>query len=225
VVQLPQRRRPLEDGVTDVAFGARPLAPRRPPTRTDSTATPRVTELRGDNVRGQRARITDGEGATSSTTTAFTNDPQRLWLTRLRTVRAADSAILQDRQYSRDHVGNVIEIDDEAQQTHGFDNAQVSPERTYAHDPLYRLSSAIGRENHQAHHGGLVAGAGGRARHAAHLGRPAAHRNGRDAHGDDHRHDDDGAWAHAGAPGALSAFRSTISSTSKKAKLFRPDGR
>ncbi|MBL8618907.1 MAG: hypothetical protein JNM72_25070, partial [Deltaproteobacteria bacterium] len=48
----------------------------------------------------------------------------------LRTVRAADSAILQDLQDSRDHLGNVIEIDDEAQQTRWFDNAQVSPERT-----------------------------------------------------------------------------------------------
>ncbi|MBL8614269.1 MAG: hypothetical protein JNM72_01550, partial [Deltaproteobacteria bacterium] len=146
MVQLPQRRRPLEDDVTDVAVDASPLAPRRPPTRTDSTATPRVTGLRSDNVRGQRARITDGEGATSSTTTTTTYDPQRLWLPRLRTVRATDSAILQDRQYSRDHVGNVIEIDDDAQQTQGFDNAQVSPERTYSYDPLYRLSSATGRE-------------------------------------------------------------------------------
>ncbi|MBL8614694.1 MAG: RHS repeat-associated core domain-containing protein, partial [Deltaproteobacteria bacterium] len=64
----------------------------------------------------------------------------------LRTVRAADSAILQDLQDSRDHLGNVIEIDDEAQQTRWFDNAQVSPERLYTYDPLYRLSSATGRE-------------------------------------------------------------------------------
>ncbi|MBL8618911.1 MAG: hypothetical protein JNM72_25090 [Deltaproteobacteria bacterium] len=146
MVQLPQRRRPREDDVTDVAFGACPLAPRRPPTRTDSTATPRVTGLRSDSARGHRARITDREGATSSTTTTSTYDPQRLWLTRLRTVRAADSATLQDLQYSRDHVGNVIEIDDEAEQTRWFDNAPVSPERPYTYDPLYRLSSATGRE-------------------------------------------------------------------------------
>jgi RHS repeat-associated protein len=146
VVQLPQRRRPLEDDVAGVAFDARPLAPRRPPTRTDSTVTPRVTALRSDSARGQRESITYGAGATTSTTTTTTYDPQRLWLTRLRTVRAADGAILQDLQYSRDHVGNVIEIDDEAQQTHWFDNAQVSPERTYSYDPLYRLSSATGRE-------------------------------------------------------------------------------
>ncbi|MBL8617585.1 MAG: hypothetical protein JNM72_18400, partial [Deltaproteobacteria bacterium] len=146
MVQPPKRRRPREDDVADVAFGARPPVPRRHPPRTDRTATPRVTEVRGDNARGQRESITYGEGATSSTTTTYTYDPQRLWLTRLRTVRAADGAILQDLQYSRDHVGNVIEIDDDAQQTHWFDNAQVSPERTYAYDPLYRLSSATGRE-------------------------------------------------------------------------------
>ncbi|MBL8618912.1 MAG: hypothetical protein JNM72_25095 [Deltaproteobacteria bacterium] len=128
MVQLPQRRRPLEDSVADVAFGACPLTPRRPPTRTDSTATPWVTELRSGNARVQRESITDGEGATSSTTTTTTYDPQRLWLTRLRTVRAADSAILQDLQYRRCHVGNVIVIDDGAQQTQGFDTAQVSPE-------------------------------------------------------------------------------------------------
>jgi RHS repeat-associated protein len=156
VVQLPQRRRPREDDVADVAFGARPLAPRRPPTRTDSTATPRVTGLRGDNARVQRARINDSEGATSSTTTTTTYDPQRLWLTRLRTVRAADGAILQDLQFGRDHVGNVIEIDDGAQQTQGFDSAQVSPECTYAHDPLYRLSSATGREKKGLGQAGLL---------------------------------------------------------------------
>ncbi|MBL8614696.1 MAG: hypothetical protein JNM72_03705, partial [Deltaproteobacteria bacterium] len=129
MVQLPQLRRPLEEDVADVAFGACPLTPRRPPPRADCAATPRVTELLGDNARGQRSRITYGEGATSSTTKTTTDDPQRRWLTRLRTVRAADSAILQDLQDSRDHLGNVIEIDDEAQQTRWFDNAQVSPER------------------------------------------------------------------------------------------------
>jgi hypothetical protein len=166
VVQLPQRRRPLEDDVTDVAFGACPLAPRRPPTRTDSTATPRVTELRSDNARGQRESITYGEGATSSTTTTTTYDPQRLWLTRLRTVRAADSAILQDLQYSRDHVGNVIEIDDDAQQTHWFDNAQVSPERTYSLRPA--LPAVVG---HRPREGGP-----GPSRRAALPGRAAAAR-------------------------------------------------
>ncbi len=146
MVQHPQRGSPLDDDVADVAFGACPPAPRRPPTRTDSTATPLGAELRSDLARGQRARITDGDGATRSTPTTTTDHPQRLWLTRLRTARASDSAILQDLQYSRDHVGNVIEIDDDAQQTRRFDNAQVSPEGTYAHDPLYRLSLATGRE-------------------------------------------------------------------------------
>ncbi|MBL8615713.1 MAG: hypothetical protein JNM72_08920, partial [Deltaproteobacteria bacterium] len=55
--------------------------------RGATTATVFVSDIEY-NARGQRESITYGEGATSSTTTTYTYDPQRLWLTRLRTVRA-----------------------------------------------------------------------------------------------------------------------------------------
>ena len=38
------------------------------------------------------------------------------------------------------------EITDSAQQTHYFNNAQISPTSKYEYDPLYRLIKATGRE-------------------------------------------------------------------------------
>lgn len=98
------------------------------------------------SARGQRERI---EYA-NHTTTTYEYDPARLWLTRLITVRSADSphgeAALQDLTYSRDAVGNLTAIADDAQETLYFQNAEVTPDRTFAYDALYRLVAASGRE-------------------------------------------------------------------------------
>ena len=43
-------------------------------------------------------------------------------------------------------VGNVTQIEDEAQQTIYFNNARVPPLMRYTHDALYQLIQATGRE-------------------------------------------------------------------------------
>jgi RHS repeat-associated protein len=113
--------------------------------RGSETATPFVEAITY-NARGQRERIVYG----NHTETAYTYDPERFWLTRLRTDRSSGSthgaAKLQDLTFERDLVGNITEIDDDAQETVFFSNAQVSPERAFAYDSLYRLVQATGRE-------------------------------------------------------------------------------
>jgi YD repeat-containing protein len=98
------------------------------------------------NARGQRTEVVYG----NHTSTTFTYDPQRFWLARLVTARSAASshgaATLQDLAYSRDRVGNVTGIVDGAQETVYFANAQVSPDRSFTYDALYRLIRATGRE-------------------------------------------------------------------------------
>jgi RHS repeat-associated protein len=113
--------------------------------RGATTATSFVSEITY-NARGQRERVVYG----NHTETAYTYDPERFWLTRLRTDRSSSSshgaAKLQDLSFERDLVGNITEIDDNAQETVFFSNAQVSPERAFVYDSLYRLVSATGRE-------------------------------------------------------------------------------
>ena len=77
-------------------------------------------------------------------------DADRFWLTRLLTARASASshgaATLQDLGYACDLVGNITGLTDDAQETVFFANAEVSPDRTFTYDSLYRLVTATGRE-------------------------------------------------------------------------------
>ncbi|XXY21866.1 SpvB/TcaC N-terminal domain-containing protein [Sorangium sp. So ce216] len=95
------------------------------------------------DAKGQRERIEYGNG----TSTAYTYDPLTFRLSRLRTTRSADSAVLQNLTYVYDPAGNIVEIGDSAQQTVFFDDAVVSPSAQYVYDALYRLIEATGREH------------------------------------------------------------------------------
>ncbi|XYI02103.1 RHS repeat-associated core domain-containing protein [Sorangium sp. So ce1128] len=95
------------------------------------------------DARGQRERIDHGNG----TSTAYTYDPLTFRLSRLRTTRSADSAVLQNLTYVYDPAGNIVEIGDSAQQTVFFNNAVVSPSAHYVYDAVYRLTAATGREH------------------------------------------------------------------------------
>ncbi|HTN87933.1 MAG TPA: SpvB/TcaC N-terminal domain-containing protein [Sorangium sp.] len=100
------------------------------------------------DAKGQRERIDYGNG----TSTAYTYDPLTFRLSRLKTTRSSDSAVLQNLTYVYDPVGNIVELGDSAQQTVFFNNAVVSPSAQYVYDAVYRLIEATGRE----HAGGLA---------------------------------------------------------------------
>ncbi|EYF04841.1 Hypothetical protein CAP_3867 [Chondromyces apiculatus DSM 436] len=95
------------------------------------------------NAKGQRERIAYGNGVV----TEYTYDPLTFRLTRLKSMRIADSAILQDLRYTYDPVGNIVLIEDKAQQSLYHNGQLVEPVSRYEYDALYRLTRAEGREH------------------------------------------------------------------------------
>ena len=82
--------------------------------------------------------------------TAYEYDRLTDRMTRITTAaKGADAATqaLQRLVYTYDPVGNVVSLDDAAQQTFFFKNAMVTPERRYRYDAVYQLVEAIGREH------------------------------------------------------------------------------
>lgn len=121
--------------------------------RGDSSWTDFVTDINYD-AKGQREKIAYANGAQ----TKYTYDPYTFRLTRLLTTRNSGSDILQDLNYTFDAVGNIVEMQDDAQQTHYFSNTVVSPNAKYSYDALYRILLASGREhagNGQITHAGM----------------------------------------------------------------------
>ncbi len=99
------------------------------------------------NAKGQRQAIWYGNG----TKTSYTYDTDTFRLRRLQTVNVNNlsphyNEILQDLHYWYDPVGNITEIQDDAQQTLFFDNSVVAPTQQFTYDALYRLTEAEGRE-------------------------------------------------------------------------------
>jgi RHS repeat-associated protein len=97
------------------------------------------------DAKGQRQEARFGNG----TTTRYAYDPLTFRVQRILTKKngAPDNQSLQDLLYVYDPVGNVTEVQDDAQQTHYYDNAVVKPESKYEYDALYRLVRATGREH------------------------------------------------------------------------------
>jgi RHS repeat-associated protein len=108
------------------------------------------------NARGQRASATDG----SQTVTTYEYDPSTFRLVHLTTTRPptvpAGQQVVQELSYYYDPVGNITRIRDTAdtQNVIFFNNQRVEPSNDYTYDPIYRLTSATGRE-----HLGQTAGA------------------------------------------------------------------
>ncbi|MDP2310024.1 MAG: SpvB/TcaC N-terminal domain-containing protein [Pseudomonadota bacterium] len=113
--------------------------------RKATEATPIVTNITY-NARGQR----EGIDYANNASTKYDYDGDRFWLKRVETRREGASehsdGFLQRMAYTRDAVGNITSITDSAQETVFFNNAQVTPERTFGYDGLYRLQWATGRE-------------------------------------------------------------------------------
>ncbi len=110
--------------------------------RGAQAATPFVTDIDYD-AKGQRTLIEYG----NNVKTEYTYDPLTFRLTNLKTTRLTDQARLQDLRYTYDPVGNITQIQDNAQQTIYFNNQTVTPSNAYNYDALYRLISAGGREH------------------------------------------------------------------------------
>jgi RHS repeat-associated protein len=95
------------------------------------------------NPKGQRERITYGNGAT----TKYEYDEKTFRLTKLLTTRNNGTDVLQDLNYTYDQMGNIIGITDNAQQTLFYNGQAASPSQTFEYDALYRLVKATGREH------------------------------------------------------------------------------
>ncbi|OJV54048.1 MAG: hypothetical protein BGO31_11820 [Bacteroidetes bacterium 43-16] len=94
------------------------------------------------DAKGQRQAIWYG----NNTKTSYTYDVLTFRLKRLLTVKLNTNEILQDLHYWYDPVGNITQVQDEAQQTLFFNNSVVSPTQLFTYDALYRLIEASGRE-------------------------------------------------------------------------------
>ncbi|WP_272459347.1 RHS repeat-associated core domain-containing protein [Polyangium jinanense] len=94
------------------------------------------------DAKGQREKIVYG----NDVVTEYSYDPLTFRLTRIKTIRPSDGALLQDLRYIYDPVGNIVEIADHAQKPL-FNNGPVEPVWKYEYDALYRLLEATGREH------------------------------------------------------------------------------
>jgi RHS repeat-associated protein len=106
--------------------------------RGSAALTPFVTNL-DYNARGQRILCQHANGADTS----FDYDPNTFRLRELKTARAAGT--VQDCTYTYDPVGNVVEVDDPAEDA-WFGSAPGSGSLLYEYDAAYRLTSGSGRE-------------------------------------------------------------------------------
>jgi len=116
------------------------------------------------NEKAQKLSLELGNG----TTTRYTYDPNTFRLTHLYTRRngaaftndcssnTADDfrpqrpCGMQNLHYTYDPVGNITHIQDDAQDTIWFANAEVDASSDYIYDAIYRLIEARGRENSAA---------------------------------------------------------------------------
>jgi RHS repeat-associated protein len=94
------------------------------------------------NAKGQREQINYANGVV----TTYTYEPDTFRLSTLTSIRQSDGKRIQDLSYVYDPVGNVMMIQDDAQQTLLFNNTVVEPHSHYQYDALYRLIKADGRE-------------------------------------------------------------------------------
>lgn len=114
--------------------------------RGNSTPTAFVTAVTYD-AKGQRLSIEMGEGLR----TEYTYDPLTYRLKGLVSTRPLVSPEttdpkLQDLSYTYDPVGNILRVEDAAQDTLYFNNTAVRPVGLYSYNAVYRLVTAQGRE-------------------------------------------------------------------------------
>ncbi|MES2937601.1 MAG: SpvB/TcaC N-terminal domain-containing protein [Pseudomonadota bacterium] len=97
------------------------------------------------DAKGQRQFAHHG----NDVVTRYFYDPQTFRLVNLVACKSGadpQTQALQDLHYQHDPVGNIVQLRDDAQQTHYFNNAVVRPESLYEYDAVYQLVRATGRE-------------------------------------------------------------------------------
>lgn len=95
------------------------------------------------NARGQRTRVSYGNGVT----TDYTYDPDTFRLSAISSRRTGDGFVLQDLSYTYDPVGNITHLTDNAFPTVFNNQQQIKPDSDYTYDALYRLLEGTGREH------------------------------------------------------------------------------
>jgi RHS repeat-associated protein len=96
------------------------------------------------NARGQRALCVYANG----TTTEYVYDEETFRLRSLETTRTSPANTLQKLLYTYDPVGNITELQDQADTAPFFGTTTpVSGDGKYEYDALYRLTYAEGREH------------------------------------------------------------------------------
>jgi hypothetical protein len=98
-------------------------------------------------------------GNNTITTNAFDLLTQRLVNRTVVRQDASRQTDVQNLTYTYDPVGNVIFVQNDAEQTVFFRNGAVEPHSEYTYDALYRLTEAMGRE-HVGQTKGLASGPG-----------------------------------------------------------------
>ncbi|MGD2086307.1 MAG: SpvB/TcaC N-terminal domain-containing protein [Candidatus Aminicenantes bacterium] len=109
------------------------------------------------NARGQRVEIGYGPQIPGETgildeylmQTRYQYDPYTFHLKKLTTLRQRGESRerVQDLSYTYDPVGNITQIQDDAQPTIYYNNEEVEAHSRYEYDALYRLVKARGREH------------------------------------------------------------------------------
>ncbi|MCZ6249652.1 RHS repeat domain-containing protein [Vibrio parahaemolyticus] len=98
------------------------------------------------SAAGQKPREEQGNGVV----TTYSYEPETQRLIGIKTERptghALGAKVLQDLRYEYDPVGNVVTINNDAEETRFWRNQKVVPENTYTYDSLYQLVQATGRE-------------------------------------------------------------------------------
>ncbi|HVI47983.1 MAG TPA: SpvB/TcaC N-terminal domain-containing protein [Chitinophaga sp.] len=106
-----------------------------------------ITFLQGQDydAKGLRLHAEYGNGLI----TRYFHDPNSYRLINLITQTAGSNDVdsHQNLFYTYDPVGNIVQIRDDAQQTHYFNNAVVKPESFFEYNANYQLKKATGREH------------------------------------------------------------------------------
>ncbi|QRM90339.1 hypothetical protein FG167_14205 [Lacinutrix sp. WUR7] len=96
------------------------------------------------NEKGQREKIQYGNGVS----TAYKYAPLNYRLINIKTTNHNQSgALLQDIVYTYDALGNIVRIEDLAQETISYNNQQIKPIQEFEYDSLNRLIYASGKEH------------------------------------------------------------------------------